>query len=67
MWERMLVIFFVEDASESGVFDVCFLAKQALAADAATKLATGVVRATEAHNMLLDAAPDRTVLVSRVY
>ena len=67
MWERMPVIFFVEDASESGVFVVCLLAKQAVAAGAATKLVIEVVRATEARNMLSDAAPDRTVLAARLY
>jgi hypothetical protein len=62
----MLAIFFVENASESGVFDVCLLAKEALAVEVATKLAIGVARATEARNMLSDAAPDRTVLVARL-
>ena len=50
-----------------GVFDACLLANQAVAAGAATKPVIGVVRATEARNMLLDAAPDRMVLVARSY
>ena len=48
----MLVILFVENANESGVFGQCLLVNQVEGVDSATTLVIRVVRAIEAHNML---------------
>jgi hypothetical protein len=50
MWERLLVISFVEEASESGLFVLRFLVNRVEDADFATKMVIGVVLATEGHS-----------------
>jgi len=48
----MLVFFFVENASESGVFVLCLLVNRVEGADSATKFAIGAVLAIEGRSML---------------
>jgi hypothetical protein len=51
MWERLLVISFVEEASASGLFVLLrLLVNQVEGADFATKMMIGVVPATEGHS-----------------
>ncbi len=51
-WERMLVIFFVEDASEGCVFVLHLLVKQVEGADFATMFVIRVVLAIEGRSRL---------------
>jgi hypothetical protein len=48
----MLVFFFVEDASENGVFVLRLLENRVEGADSATKFVIGVVLAIEGRSML---------------
>jgi hypothetical protein len=50
IWARLFVIFFVEEASECGIFALRFLVKGVEDADSATKMMLKVVLATKGHS-----------------
>jgi len=66
-WERLLVIFFVEKTSESGIFVLPLLVKRVEGAASATKMLIGVVLATEGRSRRSGASLDRTALVAYFY